>query len=74
MACSDHATIGESGSPPKPERPKLLALATVSGEPTDEPFAGTLRHHGWRAVDTRLPALADGLDRSVLAPAEVELS
>jgi hypothetical protein len=50
---------------------EIRLIGETRGEP---PFAGTLRHHGWRAVDTRLPALADGLDRSVLAPAEVEVS
>lgn len=49
---------------------EIRLIGEARGEP---PFAGTLRHHGWRAVDTRLPALADGLDRSVLAPAEVEV-
>ena len=33
----------------------------------------TLRHHGWRVVDAKLPALAEGIDRTVIAPAEVEL-
>jgi hypothetical protein len=49
---------------------EIRLIGEAKGEP---PFAGTLRHHGWRAVDTRLPALADGLDRAVLAPAEVEV-
>jgi uncharacterized protein DUF2760 len=39
----------------------------------DPPFRGTLRHHGWRVVDAKLPQLAEGIDRSVIAPAEVEL-
>jgi hypothetical protein len=39
----------------------------------DAPYAGTLRHHGWRVVDAKLPQLADGIDRAVIAPAEVEL-
>jgi hypothetical protein len=50
---------------------EIRLIGEARGEP---PFAGTLRHHGWRAVETKLPALADGLDRSVLAPAEVEVS
>jgi hypothetical protein len=49
---------------------EIRLIGEARGEP---PFRGTLRHHGWRAVDTRLPALADGLDRSVIAPAEVEV-
>ena len=40
----------------------------------DPPFKGTLRHHGWRVVEAKLPTLADGVDRTVIAPAEVELS
>jgi hypothetical protein len=50
---------------------EIRLIGEARGEP---PFAGTLRHHGWRAVDTRLPALADGLDRTVIAPAEVEIT
>jgi hypothetical protein len=49
---------------------EIRLIGEARGEP---PFAGTLRHHGWRVVDTRLPALADGLDRTVIAPAEVEI-
>lgn len=49
---------------------EIRLIGEVTGEP---PFAGTLRHHGWRVVDARLPALADGVDRTVIAPAEVEL-
>lgn len=40
----------------------------------EAPYKGTLRHHGWRAIETKLPSLAEGVDRSVIAPAEVELS
>jgi hypothetical protein len=39
----------------------------------DPPFRGILVHHGWRAVDVKLPTLSDGVDRRVLAPAEVRL-
>jgi len=49
---------------------EIRLIGEARGEP---PFAGTLRHPGWRAVETRLPALADGMDRTVLAPAEVEV-
>ncbi len=42
----------------------------VVGKP---PFTGTLGHRGWRVTDTRLPALAEGHDASVIAQAEVEL-
>ncbi len=50
---------------------EVRLIGEARGEP---PFRGTLRHHGWRVVDARLPALADGIDRTVIAPAEVELS
>lgn len=49
---------------------EIRLIGEAKGEP---PFRGTLRHHGWRVVDARLPALADGVDRLVIAPAEVEL-
>ena len=51
-----------------PAEVRLIGLA--SGEP---PWRGTLVHHGWRAVDVKLPTLSDGLDRRVVAPAEVRL-
>jgi hypothetical protein len=40
----------------------------------EAPFRGTLRHKGWRVVEAKLPILAEGVDRTVIAPAEVELS
>jgi Domain of unknown function (DUF2760) len=43
----------------------------VVGHP---PFTGTLRHHGWKVRDVRLPAPPAGQDATLLAPAEVELS
>ena len=49
---------------------EVRLIGEARGEP---PFHGTLRHHGWRVVDARLPALAEGVDRAVIAPAEVEL-
>ncbi len=49
---------------------EIRLIGEAKGEP---PFRGTLRHHGWRVVDARLPALADSVDRTVIAPAEVEL-
>jgi len=49
---------------------EIRLIGEAKGEP---PFRGTLRHHGWRVVDAKLPALADGIDRMVIAPAEVEL-
>jgi Domain of unknown function (DUF2760) len=42
----------------------------VTGKP---PFAGTLRHRGWRATKISLPVAVDGHDVRILCPAEVEL-
>ena len=50
---------------------EIRLIGEAKGEP---PFRGTLRHHGWRVVDAKLPTLAEGIDRNVIAPAEVELS
>jgi len=50
---------------------EVRLIGEAKGEP---PYRGTLRHHGWRVVDAKLPVLADGVDRSIVAPAEVELS
>ncbi len=50
---------------------EVRLIGEAKGEP---PFKGTLRHHGWRVVDAKLPQLAEGVDRTVIAPAEVELS
>jgi hypothetical protein len=49
---------------------EIRLIGEARGEP---PFRGTLRHHGWRVVDAKLPSLAEGVDRMVIAPAEVEL-
>ena len=51
-----------------PTEVRLIGMA--AGEP---PFRGILVHHGWRAVDVKLPTLSDGVDRRVVAPAEVRL-
>lgn len=53
---------------------RIRLTGQVVGEP---PFTGTLRHHGWRVREVRLPELVrDGvdLDLTVVAPAEVELT
>jgi len=49
---------------------EVRLIGEVSGDP---PFKGALRHHGWRVAATRLPKLSEGVDRRVLAPAEVEI-
>jgi len=50
---------------------EVRLIGEVNGDP---PFKGVLRHHGWRATEVRLPSLSEGVDRHVLAPAEVELN
>jgi hypothetical protein len=51
--------------------PSAIRLTgNVVGEP---PFKGALRHHGWRAREVKIPLAKDGLDPSLVAPAEVEL-
>jgi len=49
----------------------IRILGTPSGRP---PYAGVLRHAGWRAKDAHLPMPVPGTDSAVLAPAEVEVS
>jgi hypothetical protein len=39
----------------------------------DGPYAGTLKHRGWRAVSVTLPTAMEGHDAKVVAQAEVEL-
>ncbi len=48
----------------------LRPTGNLVGQP---PFTGTLAHRGWRAIEVRLPKLAQGHDIQVIAPAEVEL-
>ncbi len=49
--------------------PQAIRLTgNLSGAP---PFNGTLRHHGWKVAQVRMPT-ASG-DPTVIAPAEVEL-
>jgi hypothetical protein len=63
---------GDRTSVPKGFDPaEVRLIGEAKGEP---PYRGTLVHHGWRVVDAKLPTLADGVDRAVVAPAEVELS
>ena len=62
---------GAKASVPKGFDPSEIRLI---GEAKGEaPYRGTLRHHGWRVVEAKLPALAEGVDRTIVAPAEVEL-
>ena len=48
----------------------VRVTGNVVGQP---PFTGTLEHKGWRATAVRLPALTEGHDTRVIAPAEVQL-
>lgn len=50
---------------------EVRLVGDVTGQP---PFKGVLRHHGWRVVEVNLPTLSEGVDRHVLAPAEVEIT
>lgn len=51
--------------------PSAIRLTgNVTGNP---PFAGRLRHHGWRVTQIKLAAPPQGQDELILAPAEVEL-
>jgi hypothetical protein len=45
-------------------------IGNVAGE---APFRGVLRHKGWRVKELKMPPLAQGAGRLVIAPAEVEL-
>lgn len=56
--------------PPGFDPSEVRLVGDTQGEP---PFNGVLRHHGWRVTKAKLPALSDGVDRAVLAPAEVEI-
>ncbi len=53
---------------------RIRLTGHVVGEP---PYTGTLKHHGWRVREVKLPERVRGdheLDLTVVAPAEVELS
>ncbi|HEY8076912.1 MAG TPA: DUF2760 domain-containing protein [Labilithrix sp.] len=50
------------------------ALVKLTGNVAGKgPYAGTLRHRGWRAASVKLPTAAPGHDARILAQAEVEL-
>jgi hypothetical protein len=50
---------------------EVRLVGRPEGEP---PFRGTLVHHGWRALELKLPSVSEGVDRRVLAPAEVRVA
>lgn len=64
----------EEGRPVTVERgtdpARVKVVGNVAGAP---PFTGVLRHRGWDATRVELPPLAEA-ERTVLAPAEVEVS
>jgi len=49
---------------------EIRLTGNVTGSP---PFKGTLRHHGWKVLKTKLPPLPEGDDGSIIEPAEVEI-
>ena len=69
------ATNQEEGSSitmqPGFDSQRFRLTGNVAGNP---PFRGTLKHHGWIAKETRMPALSEAVDPRVVAAAEVELA
>jgi hypothetical protein len=49
----------------------IKLIGNVAGAP---PIRGVLRHKGWHVKEVNLPPLPQGTGRTVVAPAEVELS
>ena len=49
---------------------EIKLVGDVKGDP---PYAGVLRHRGWRMARLELPQIVGAYDARVLAPAEVEL-
>jgi len=49
----------------------IKLIGNVTGAP---PMRGLLRHRGWRIQEVNLPALPERSGRSIVAPAEVEIS
>ncbi len=62
----DAVTVPEGFDPGE-----VKLIGPVAGDP---PFKGVLRHHGWRVTDASLPVLSSDIDRSILAPAQVEVN
>lgn len=62
----DHPVTVQAGFDPA----SIKVIGNVTGKP---PLRGLLRHRGWRATEVNLPSLPEGLGRSVVAPAEVEI-
>lgn len=49
---------------------ELRLVGNVVGKP---PFAGTLKHRGWKVDAVRLPNIPEGKGAKVIVPAEVEI-
>jgi hypothetical protein len=69
VSAEENDTITVDADEFDPRRIRLTG--NVGGKP---PFKGVLRHHGWRAAQVKMPAITDGLDLSVVAPAELEIA
>lgn len=52
------------------DRAAVRLTGEVAGAP---PYQGSLRHHGWRVLEVKLPPASGGTEPGVLAPAEVEV-
>ena len=52
----------------------LSAIKLIGNVTGELPLRGVLRHKGWRVKEANLPPLPPGAARTVVAPAEVELS
>lgn len=62
---------GDRVTVPADFEPALIRVTgKLAGGP---PYAGVLRHGGWRARNVRLPAPSPGSDATILIPAEVEV-
>jgi len=49
------------------------AISLIGNVAGDGPFAGTVRHRGWRIQEIALPTVSSTSDPTVVAPAEVEV-
>jgi len=65
----------EEGQPVTVQRDFDPASIKLVGKVTGQlPLRGSLRHRGWRVKRLNLPPLPEGAGRSVIAPAEVEVT
>lgn len=65
------AVEGSVANPPEGNPALVKYVGNVPA--TGKPGPGVLRHRGWRATATSLPALNSRKDLAVLAPAEIEV-